>query len=321
MANPQKERGHVGIANELWDEIIRRDFTKRQKDIMQFILRLSYGCGRKTALIPRQKDFEICGVREGHIKTEIDHLIKCKVIERGSQKGEYRFNKNYDFWQVTPVFLWDEVRMKELIRINLLEAKKDRNLTESGSFEEDENLPNQEVNEISDLTETVSFEEKNLLKQEDGLTETVRTNADEPSQDAGSGAPKKGLKKKDIKKDLNTIHVEIISYLNEKTGKRFSAKTKSTIESINGRLGEGYTLDDFKHVIDVKTDDWLHDAERKQYLCPDTLFRPSKFEKYRNQDKKVSVPKTAGVSGNVAEKQPGISDEEAEKIMKELGIQ
>ena len=47
------------------------------------------------------------------------------------------------------------------------------------------------------------------------------------------------------------------------------------------RLKEGYTIDDFKTVIDKKVSGWLG-TEFEQYLTPQTLFG-SKFEKYLNQ--------------------------------------
>jgi len=74
---------------------------------------------------------------------------------------------------------------------------------------------------------------------------------------------------------------EIISYLNEKTGRRFSTKTKPTIEAINARLAEGWTFEDFKLAIDNQVKEWTG-TDFEKYLTPDTLFRPSKFEKYVN---------------------------------------
>lgn len=79
------------------------------------------------------------------------------------------------------------------------------------------------------------------------------------------------------------IYVEIIDYLNEKTGSHFKPTSKSTQRLINGRLSENYSIDDFKHVIDVKTLEWKNDSKMSKYLTPDTLFNASKFEKYVNQ--------------------------------------
>lgn len=74
----------------------------------------------------------------------------------------------------------------------------------------------------------------------------------------------------------------IIDYLNEKAGTRYRTSTPKTQAHIRARWGEGYRLDDFKRVIDVKCDEWLDDTKMRKYLCPDTLFG-TKFEKYLNQ--------------------------------------
>lgn len=79
------------------------------------------------------------------------------------------------------------------------------------------------------------------------------------------------------------IYEEIIKYLNEKIGSHFKPTSKSTQRLINGRLSENYTIEDFKHVIDVKTNEWKDNTKMSKYLTPDTLFNASKFEKYRNQ--------------------------------------
>lgn len=75
---------------------------------------------------------------------------------------------------------------------------------------------------------------------------------------------------------------EIIAYLNQVAGKSFSHKTKETRRLINARWNEGYTLEQFKTVIDVKSSQWLHKPEMLGYLRPMTLFS-TKFESYLNE--------------------------------------
>ena len=84
-------------------------------------------------------------------------------------------------------------------------------------------------------------------------------------------------------KSQSDVYEEIIKYLNEKTGSHFKPTSKSTQRLINGRLSENYTIEDFKYVIDVKTNEWKDNTKMSKYLTPDTLFNASKFEKYRNQ--------------------------------------
>lgn len=73
----------------------------------------------------------------------------------------------------------------------------------------------------------------------------------------------------------------IVAYLNEKAKTNYKAKSKATQGHINARLAEGFTVDDFKTVIDKKCADWLKDEKMREYLRPSTLFG-TKFEQYLN---------------------------------------
>ena len=85
--------------------------------------------------------------------------------------------------------------------------------------------------------------------------------------------------------------IEIIDFLNQTTGQNYSPTRKATQGAINGRLAEGNTVEDFKTVIRSKAEEWLHDDKMRKYLTPDTLFRPSNFEKYL-QTAQAQPPKT-----------------------------
>jgi len=103
---------------------------------------------------------------------------------------------------------------------------------------------------------------------------------------------------KNIKNDNNAINKTIIDYLNEKAGTKYKASTKKTQTCIHARLAEGFTIDDFKKVIDKKCADWLTDAKMAQYLRPETLFG-TKFESYLNARVTNNKPVNTGVpAGN-----------------------
>lgn len=82
---------------------------------------------------------------------------------------------------------------------------------------------------------------------------------------------------------------EIIDYLNEKTGSRYKHTSKKTQSLIKARFNDGFTLDDFKKVIDIKTDEWK-DTDMSKFLRPETLFG-TKFESYLNQKQINKEPK------------------------------
>lgn len=84
---------------------------------------------------------------------------------------------------------------------------------------------------------------------------------------------------------------EVVEYLNQKTGKNFKHTSKVTQRHIRARLAEGFTVSDFKQVIDKKCSDWLRDQKMKEYLRPETLFG-TKFESYLNS--KTTTTKQTG---------------------------
>nr|DAJ79905.1 MAG TPA: Replication initiation and membrane attachment [Caudoviricetes sp.] len=90
-------------------------------------------------------------------------------------------------------------------------------------------------------------------------------------------------------KDLEkTKHKELwipIAYLNQVANKRYKFVDK-TKRLLLARLKEGYTLEDFKQVIDIKTAEWKDSPEFSKYLRPETLFG-SKFDGYLNQKPKT----------------------------------
>jgi len=92
------------------------------------------------------------------------------------------------------------------------------------------------------------------------------------------------------KKGSNVVQV-IIDYLNAVVGTKYKASSKATQAKIKARLKEGFTVDDFKTVINKKYAEW-RGTEWSQYLRPETLFG-TKFESYLNQmpkGKKSSNP-------------------------------
>lgn len=83
------------------------------------------------------------------------------------------------------------------------------------------------------------------------------------------------------------LYKEIIEYLNTKAKKGYRTTTKSTQRLIRARLNEGFTVDDFKKVIDITTEKWKNKktndgVDMEDYLRPETLFG-KKFESYLNQ--------------------------------------
>lgn len=91
--------------------------------------------------------------------------------------------------------------------------------------------------------------------------------------------------------DVEKSHIEIIEYLNLKTGSKFKPTTKPYVQAIRSRLKEGYTVDDFKTVIDKKCREWKG-TKLEKYLTPKTLFAPSHFDTYLNSNEMAAMTDT-----------------------------
>lgn len=86
----------------------------------------------------------------------------------------------------------------------------------------------------------------------------------------------------------NNVYKEIIDYLNQRTSQHYKYNSKNTKDHIKARLKEGFTVDDFKTVIDKMCVEWMN-TDMQKYLRPETLFRPSKFESYLNREVKLTT--------------------------------
>jgi len=75
---------------------------------------------------------------------------------------------------------------------------------------------------------------------------------------------------------------EIVDYLNNATNSNYRHTTEATNKLIKARIKEGFTLEDFKTVIDKKVLLWAKDLKMSAYLRPETLFG-NKFESYLNE--------------------------------------
>lgn len=98
---------------------------------------------------------------------------------------------------------------------------------------------------------------------------------------------------------------QILDYLNSKAETSFSTKQGANLDLIISRIQEGYTISDFKYVIDYKVKDWKG-SDFQKYLRPMTLFNKAKFENYLNStinDNKPTTNKFTKLAESVAKAQ------------------
>jgi len=103
------------------------------------------------------------------------------------------------------------------------------------------------------------------------------------------------LKRKELEKKKREIFLGVIKFLNLRTEMNFRATCEASFKHVSARITEGATLDDFKHVIEVKAQQWLHNPDYEKFLRPATLFNSEKFWGYR-QERIVARRMPAGMA-------------------------
>ncbi len=125
-----------------------------------------------------------------------------------------------------------------------------------------------------------------------------RNSADRLRTGCGQGEDKKRSRGEESRVEENKEIDIVISYLNDAAGKSFRG-AKADKAMISQRLKD-YGMDCVKAVIDKKSAKWKDDPKMRDYLRPSTLFRPSNFDAYVNEDESVGDSGGKWVWDNVA---------------------
>lgn len=108
MANPQKENGHIRIANEVVNKFCCYRLSGQEWQVLWVILRKTWGWGKKVDKISHSQFAELTGINRRHIWLIIQGLIEKELVFKTiTEKGDsvivsYGIQKNYDKWRVSP---------------------------------------------------------------------------------------------------------------------------------------------------------------------------------------------------------------------------
>lgn len=114
-----------------------------------------------------------------------------------------------------------------------------------------------------------------------------KTQASAASPEEGGSESKKIKKVKKEKEDspeetASKVQFarEVVDYFNEKCGKRLKV-TSGVLRLINARRDDGFSLEDFKQVIEIKRAHWAG-TDMEKFLRPETIFT-GKMNSYLNE--------------------------------------
>jgi phage replication O-like protein O len=266
MANPQRENGHVDIANELVEVLAKTRLSGYESRVLWALWRKTWGWVKKddkgkiirdkkgqplklqSAAITSKEWEKLTGLNKYNISRTLRELNLRQIVIKFDNKNRWGFQKDYDQW-LQPF-------QKVVIK-----------------YDNDHSVIKND-NEISKNDNEISKNDNKIISKS--------------SPDKGFPNAKETLKET-LKENKETLRFEIIEYLNKITGKKFKPDTPATIKCINARLKEGFNLNDFKYVIDVKWDEWKDKITKEgknmeDWMRPITLFS-TKFESYLNQGK------------------------------------
>lgn len=100
-SSPQLEDGHIRIANELFDAILKFPFTLKQQSVLLAIVRKTYGFNKKADDMSAAQIGALCGMARNHVTETLNELCAMGVITK--RAGEYGcvigINKRHDEWR------------------------------------------------------------------------------------------------------------------------------------------------------------------------------------------------------------------------------
>jgi len=170
MANPQKENGHVMLANELIEAFCKYMPGHGEARVLWAIIRKTYGWNKKQDAISIGQLKELTGLSRRRVIVCLGNLEAKKMIiihrqrERGKNEvNQIQIQKNYDLWVVTEK---SEYYRKDLQK-RILRRKK----TKAGVVTDNKGSDGHEQKVVTDIEKVVT----DIEKSSDGVRHPQKT--------------------------------------------------------------------------------------------------------------------------------------------------
>lgn len=106
MASPQKENGNIQIATEIWEHLTKIRIPGEARQVLDWILRKTYGWNKKSDKISLSQFEEGTGLKKNTICKVLVRLQEMNLIivtQLGNEVAkEYSFIKDFDKWKPLP---------------------------------------------------------------------------------------------------------------------------------------------------------------------------------------------------------------------------
>lgn len=104
MASPQKENGYTAVANEIMDALARIRINGVAWQVLNVVLRKTYGWNKKEDAIALSQFCEATGLKKPTVCKALNHLISMKVVTNNGNgvAKTYMLQKDFDKWVALP---------------------------------------------------------------------------------------------------------------------------------------------------------------------------------------------------------------------------
>jgi phage replication O-like protein O len=129
MANPQKENGHIGIANEIAEALMKINLSPYESRVLWFLFRKTYGWNKKDDWISLSQFSKCIGIDRRLVHRALKQLSSKEMIvinKDDSYHITYGFQKDYEKWKVsskkmTVISRDDGVSSKQMTKLSSVE--------------------------------------------------------------------------------------------------------------------------------------------------------------------------------------------------------
>ena len=120
MADVQLAKGFTQLANELLGALAQFKFNESQYSLLLLVIRLSYGCKKKTASFRSWLEIsKLTGVDRQNVKPNLWFLQAAHVLFVDWDNMVLGCNKNYDHWHIEKKYLIEPGLLENVIKRNL----------------------------------------------------------------------------------------------------------------------------------------------------------------------------------------------------------
>lgn len=108
-------RGFTRFPNDFLEAIYTLDFTDRERRMLLFIIRFTYGCKNRKSIFLTNSDFSIIGIDRSDASKIVRKLMTKKVVEKKSNRA-IGINLRIDEWMAPEYKTYSEEKDSLILR-------------------------------------------------------------------------------------------------------------------------------------------------------------------------------------------------------------